>query len=173
MADSTDPGPLTITSNLKFVELKGQINWKINNFLDWAKLKKKGYCRVSCLYRFDFPGVDRSFKFALIIVPRGRGWPWNTTTNDIGILIQNVSNKKVNLKYALSLVNSDGNQCLTQSATRSFSWRDNYGYHVYTTHTHLASKKDTLLPGGCLHIQVDLTIFRLHEVQQLIHQHEG
>ena len=66
--DSRDVGPVTVTRDLKdVINLKGQINWKIHNFLDWAKLKKKGYFKLSPTYKLTFPEVNKSYKFDILI----------------------------------------------------------------------------------------------------------
>jgi hypothetical protein len=162
MADSTEHGPVTFTHDQKAILLKGQINWKIHDFLDWAKLKKNGYVKFSPICEFYFPEVNKSYKFYLYIHPTSdRTWRTRNSGNDnIGIFLRSCNKQKVNMKFSFSLLNSEGIANKTHTFISTFTWlMFLLGSRNFTTHAELAANQDKLLAGGCLHLQSNFTIF--------------
>ena len=78
------------------IQLHGQIDWKIKNFLDWAQLKETGYKEFSSVFNFDFPEVKKSYSFSLRLDPKGE--PDKEETKDqVGIFINNINSETLGI----------------------------------------------------------------------------
>jgi hypothetical protein len=58
------------SAEIKQVELRGQINWKINNFLLWAEFKKINSMEISPDFKFNFPEVNKCFTSVSVSSPK-------------------------------------------------------------------------------------------------------
>ncbi len=106
---------------------------------------------------FSFPEVKNSYKFRLEICPKGNKSKKNE--DEIGLFLISLNRKRLKMKFCFSLLNNAGAQCEKMSLTFGKFCYNLVGWNKYTTLSKLKANKETLLPGGCLHIQCDFTIF--------------
>jgi hypothetical protein len=156
------------TFNTNFqIQLQGQIDWKIKNFLDWAEVKEIGYSKESTVFKFNFPEVKKCYKFSLDLQPKGEQRKEETKDN-VGLFFCNKNFETLEIRYSFSLLDELGNEFGKTSYSKTLKGlNDNWGSTDFTTRSKLATYQQ-LLPGGCLHIRCKFTIFHVEVVRPVI-----
>jgi hypothetical protein len=150
------------------IQLHGQIDWKIKNFLDWAQLKETGYKEFSSVFNFDFPEVKKSYSFSLRLDPKGEP-DKEETKDEVGLYLINKNSEKLAMKYSFSLLNKHGHESEKHSSSSSFpALTGTWGWPKFTTLSKLIASPKVLLPDGCLRIHCKFTIFQGKVVQPVI-----
>ena len=49
-------GLVTVSHEVRFVKLKGSMEWKIHDFLAWSALKKDNFNAISQTFKLEFSG---------------------------------------------------------------------------------------------------------------------
>jgi hypothetical protein len=149
------------------IQLQGQIDWKIKNFLDWAKVKEIGYSKESAVFKFNFPEVKKCYKFSLSLRPKGE--PDKEETQDqVGIFINNINSETLGIKFTVSLIDKLGTEVDKFSFSKPLKGFGNRGWQKLTTRSKLAASAGILVPDGCLHIRCKFTIFHVEVVRSVI-----
>jgi hypothetical protein len=149
----------TALAEIKQFELKGQINWKINDFLAWTAFKKTGFKEISPEFKFNFPEVNKCFTFQLELLPKGQPFNENTKGLVVGIFFTNLNSEELNIKVLFSFLNSVGAKVERFSSFVSFEAQRSWGTPNIFSVNDLTSHPQTLLPGGHLQIQCNFTIY--------------
>ena len=158
---------LNLNANFQ-IQLQGQIDWKIKNFLDWADLKETGYQEFSSVFNFDFPEVKKSYSFSLRLDPKGEP-DKEETKDEVGLYLINKNSEKLAMKYSFSLLNKHGHESEKHSSSSSFpALTGAWGWPKFTTRSELAASSEVLLPDGCLHIRCKFTIFQVKVVRPVV-----
>jgi hypothetical protein len=157
------------TFNTNFqIQLQGQIDWKIKNFLDWAEVKEIGYSKESTVFKFNFPEVKKCYKFSLSLRPKGE--PDKEETQDqVGIFINNINSETLGIKFTVSLIDKLGAEVETASDSMpSLKSNNGWGFSNFTTRSWLTAFPKLFLLDGCLHIRCKFTIFDVEVVRSVI-----
>jgi hypothetical protein len=150
------------------IQLKGRISWKVENFLDWAKLKETGYQQNSSIFSFNFPEIKKCYKFTLCLHPKGEDGK-EENKDKVGLYLHNKNSEKLDIKYSFSLLNSHGRKSEKCSGSSSFpALTGSWGWKQFTTLSKLTASPEVLLPDGCLHIRCKFTIFKVKVVRPVI-----
>jgi hypothetical protein len=147
----------SVSVELKKVELKGQINWKINDFLLWAEFKKINSLEISPDFKFNFPEVNKCYSFRLVLMPKGLPGE-KGSKHLVSVCMFNYSNEELNMKNSYSFLNNEGAQDGGDSHVETLEAHGGSSgiLHIGTLH-HLAI--DQILPEGHLHIRCNFTIY--------------
>ena len=65
------------------VKLRGQIDWKIEDFLSWVAFQEEGSQQTSSVFDFYFPAVKKNYKFSILMYPKGEKVFWNNIVNTV------------------------------------------------------------------------------------------
>jgi hypothetical protein len=137
----------TALAELNKVQLKGQINWKINDFLVWKAFQETGSEKLSPEFKFNFPEVNKCFTFRLRLMPKGD--PAEEYTRGLVVIyFANLNSEELKIKVLFSVL-YEGIKVISCSFVKSIAAQSSFR----TTHPQPQS------PSGHLLIQCNFTIY--------------
>jgi len=137
--------------------LEGKFDFKIDQFLEWAKLCQPGIVRESPPFSFFFP--VSAYQFSLQIYPQGQKEGTEKSKGDeVSVFLVNKNHQSVVLKYKMSVLDKAGSKAFEKSGGNTFSRGQGGGFSKFITRSRLDTEREHLLPDGSLNLRCEFTI---------------